>query len=126
MDDTDTNRVGYGRPPKQHQFKPGHSGNPKGRPKGAKSLKGHMKRLMEQKIAVSDASGTRQVTRKQAVAMRVVEQAMRGDAKSIQLLISMDAQSEIDDRKSANELTPSEAQMLDELFTDQKGEYKDE
>jgi hypothetical protein len=29
--------VGYGRPPRAHQFKPGQSGNPTGRPRGAKS-----------------------------------------------------------------------------------------
>ena len=29
--------VGYGRPPKASQFKPGQSGNPNGRPRGAKT-----------------------------------------------------------------------------------------
>ena len=32
-------KVGYGKPPKEHRFKKGQSGNPRGRPKGAKSRK---------------------------------------------------------------------------------------
>jgi hypothetical protein len=32
-----TEKIGYGKPPRAHCFKPGQSGNPKGRPKGARN-----------------------------------------------------------------------------------------
>lgn len=35
----DDNRTGYGNPPRSHQFKPGQSGNPNGRPKKEKTMK---------------------------------------------------------------------------------------
>jgi hypothetical protein len=35
--DTATYEVGYGKPPESSRFKPGQSGNPKGRPRGAKN-----------------------------------------------------------------------------------------
>jgi hypothetical protein len=34
----ETNKVGYGRPPKHSQFAPGRSGNLNGRPKGSKNM----------------------------------------------------------------------------------------
>ena len=37
-DDKQNSAVGYGRPPVNRQFKPGQSGNPRGRPKGSKNF----------------------------------------------------------------------------------------
>src|SRR5437016_1532189 len=41
--------VGYGRLPRARQFKPGHSGNPKGRPKGAKNESIILRDIFERK-----------------------------------------------------------------------------
>ena len=39
-------KVGRGRPPEEHQFKPGQSGNPKGNPKGTVSLVAALRRRL--------------------------------------------------------------------------------
>lgn len=54
LDDRDYD-VGYGKPPKRTQFKKGKSGNPKGRPKGAKGVKASLKRELESKITIQKA-----------------------------------------------------------------------
>lgn len=38
--------VGKGKPPVEHQFKPGQSGNPAGKPKGTKHLSTHIQEML--------------------------------------------------------------------------------
>ena len=45
--------IGYGKPPKKHQFKKGVSGNPRGRPKGKSSLLSDLNKIVNQKISVN-------------------------------------------------------------------------
>ncbi len=44
--------VGYGRPPTEHQFKPGKSGNRRGRPKGSKNEATLINEILNRKIEV--------------------------------------------------------------------------
>lgn len=43
--------VGKGKPPKEHQFKPGQSGNPKGLPKGTKHLSTWIQEMLNEEIS---------------------------------------------------------------------------
>lgn len=69
-------QVGYGRPPTHSQF------NPKGRPKGAKGLSTMVREILGGKVAVRTATGTRHITKIEAVLQKTIERAMKGDARA--------------------------------------------
>ena len=54
--------VGYGRPPIRTRFRPGQSGNPKGRPKGARNAASMARDALERKIPVTESGTKRNMT----------------------------------------------------------------
>ena len=81
--------VGYRRPPKATQFAAGKSGNPKGRPKGSRSVGAVLKDVLQQKIAVTENGKTRRIPALEVMLRRLVNDAMRGDPNAIRLLFSL-------------------------------------
>lgn len=75
--------VGYGRPPKSTQFKPGISGNPKGRPKGAQNLSTIVKKVMNEPVTMRTPTGTRRVRKIDAIVHQAVAKATQGDMRAI-------------------------------------------
>lgn len=75
--------VGYRKPPRHTQFKAGRSGNPKGRPKGAKGLNTITRELMTQKVRVRTASGETRMSRIESVYQKTHELAMKGSLPAI-------------------------------------------
>jgi hypothetical protein len=81
--------LGYGNPPVEHRFQKGRSGNPKGRPKGAKSLKTIATKLLSEKVVVSTSAGRRKVSRIEALIMKFIEQASKGNIRALHSLLAL-------------------------------------
>lgn len=85
------NKVGYKNPPKSGQFKPGQSGNPKGRPKGSQNLGQAIQKAFKKKVEVTQGGKTKRVTLKDAFAMRLVHSAIHGKVgEQIRVLQAID------------------------------------
>lgn len=70
-------------PNQEHnQFKPGHSGNPNGRPKG-KSLSTILRKLLEGSVKIKEGDTERSVTRNEQIALALLEKASKGDVNAI-------------------------------------------
>ena len=80
--------VGYGKPPKHTQFKPGQSGNPRGRPKGTKNLKTDLMEELREKIVIREGDRPRKLSKQRAMMKSVVNRAIKGDARSTSIALS--------------------------------------
>jgi Family of unknown function (DUF5681) len=82
--------VGYGRPPVNRQFKPGQSGNPRGRPKQQKNIATIVDDALRKKIGIRRGNKFYSVTKLEALIEVILNKALAGDqnacAKLIQVL----------------------------------------
>lgn len=84
-------KVGPGRPPKEHQFKPGRSGNPKGaerKPKPtAPDLKAALERALNESIKLKQGERERIMTMAEAGIKQLVAQFVKGNHQARRDLI---------------------------------------
>ncbi|MBX3485129.1 DUF5681 domain-containing protein [Phenylobacterium sp.] len=85
--------VGYGKPPREHQFKPKQSGNLKGRPKGAHNVTETVMRHLDGAMTVRQAGKPRRMTRREVLVQKLYERALGGDNRAAALLLTYDLSS---------------------------------
>lgn len=80
--------VGYGRPPQATRFRPGRSGNPKGRPKGSKNLSTAIQEELDARVVVTENGRRRTISKRQAIAKQLVNKAAAGDPRALPIVLN--------------------------------------
>jgi len=84
-----TRKVGYCKPPAHSQFKPGQSGNRKGRPKGSQNLGTVLARILREKVIINENGKRKSVSKLEAAVTQVTNKAASGDLKAVALLAGL-------------------------------------
>ena len=81
--------VGYKKPPRHSQFKPGQSGNKKGRPKKDKPIADVFLKELRSRVIVNMGGKTQKVSKLEALVIQQVNKAASGDAKATSLVLEV-------------------------------------
>lgn len=103
--------VGYGKPPRHARFKPGQSGNPKGRPKGAKGMKTLVRQLLTEKLTVKTAAGPKRMSRMEAALHKLAERAFAGELRALHWLVQLYQAAVPDEPARDQVVSPAPADM---------------
>ena len=109
-------RVGYGRPPMMTRFRPGKSGNPRGRPKGARNLSTIVAAALSERVAINENGRRRRITKLEAAVKQLVNRAASGEARATQLLLALVQANEARPaRQDASQLGDADTIVMAEL-----------
>jgi hypothetical protein len=105
--------VGFGRPPRHTRFKPGQSGNPRGRPKGAKNVATALEKELNACVTITESGKRRRVPKRTVIAKHLVNNAAQGDLKAMAVLFNQLRSVETD---SALELAEEPSSRMEDRF----------
>ena len=118
--------VGYGKPPREHQFQPGQSGNGKGRPKGARNTLSLLREILDRKIEMRIRGIVRKVSIREAMLTRFAESALNGDIKAAAFLLQRYDTSGTGNEDATDSAMQDDLEIIKAFFEDpkSKGELK--
>lgn len=96
MSDLKPFMAGYMKPPKEHRFKKGKSGNPRGRPKEPETLASITLKVLKKKIRIKGRD--QKVSLTHAFALRLRDLAIQGYQPAVDILRDLESQMSINQR----------------------------
>jgi len=102
--------VGFCKPPRANQFKPGNNANPMGRPKGMRNRKVVVKALLLEPIPVREGTTVKTMSKIEAILTQTINDALKGDHKSRLMAIAMAREDGL--------LTPEQVEAIEENMSE--------
>jgi hypothetical protein len=103
-------KVGYRKPPVEHQFKPGNNANPKGRGKGSRNRKLVIEEVLFEPITVREGGIAKKMSVLEAIVKKMASKALTGDNKAALAIIGLAHKEGL--------LTPELEEAVEENLTD--------
>jgi hypothetical protein len=124
IDRGSANVVGYGKPPRKNQFKPGQSGNPRGRPKGAKGLKAELRAELDEFVTIMVDGKPRRIRKRRLVIKALAAQAAKGNVAAADKLLALVIQAEgfEDQRPAVRPLSETDLLILGQFLGEVQAE----
>jgi len=105
--------IGYGKPPKQSQWKKGQSGNPKGRPRRDRNVSAMVATLLTQRIVVRAGKTTKRRTRLEHLVHRLFEQALEGDPRLMKMVLDEARKEEARSEKDEPQMDHADREVVE-------------
>lgn len=81
--------VGFGKPPRQNQFRKGASGNPKGRPRGRHNWATVLEKALQERVVINENGSRKTITKLEAAVKQLVNRAASGDLAAMRQLAAL-------------------------------------
>jgi hypothetical protein len=112
-------KVGYGHPPKHSRFKPGQSGNPRGRPKGRQSFLTDLIEVLE----APEPGATGNKTNQRRIIENLVQDARERNTLALKIVVPLAVSLDNAEPDAGGELTELQQQLVDDF--DRRSESAD-
>ncbi|HEX3419576.1 MAG TPA: DUF5681 domain-containing protein [Stellaceae bacterium] len=109
--------VGYGRPPRHTRFKPGRSGNPRGRPSGSKNLTTLLNDALNEPVVVAENGGRRKISKRQAIITQLVNRSAKSDLRATKILLDIiqDIEHRTEPTSPETSFGPADQKVIEQL-----------
>lgn len=95
MADQHEHEIGYKKPPVHSRWKPGQSGNPKGRPRKTKDFEKLLDIELGRTLRITEGGQQVTLTKRELILKTLVNDALKGDPRALKMLLPFIAKQQI-------------------------------